>query len=189
MAHGWRMKPARHNNFTDIQKGDKHLVKTDLWFVSHQTSMLQNIGSVTIHWAAIDLCMANISAVALRNRAAAMKVIFGSHNAGAQRFEAFKDIIGESYFDAEERTAIIAVVNELRKCLSARNDIIHSPMVIDFSLSDSQVAANIKKISRDGVRKDLTNVQEHLDDVKRLLSELDEIFDYLVEKYDEDQER
>jgi hypothetical protein len=55
-------------------------------------------------------------------------------------------------------------------------------------MNGSDLARNMKKLSRGGVWKDFTDVREHLDDVKRLLLELDEIFDDLVIKYNEDHE-
>ncbi|WP_112602738.1 hypothetical protein ACK83U_12345 [Rhizobium sp. WW22] len=164
------------------------MVSNDLWFVEKREDLLQGIGKVTVRWAAMDLALANIATIILKNRQAALALIFRSQNAGAQRLECFKDVVGAAReLDATERESLISLANEFKKLLPDRNEIVHSPRIVWFSTRDEGVALQIKGLSKSGILKDLADVEQHADDVGRLLGELDAIFDELHEKYDGDE--
>jgi len=154
-----------------------------LWHIENREPLLQEIGKVTVRWAALDLILVNILEVALKNRAAAHQIILGSNNAGAQRLDAFKDAIGASYFEQFERKKVIETANKAKSLLAIRNSIVHSPLIMSFSLKGTAIKMEPKAVSKKGTIREMEKIDVHLARILQVLEDMEESYDYLDAKY------
>lgn len=162
-----------------------------LWFVEQEADILQAIGKITVRWAALDVLLASIVAIAARNDAIADDLIFGSNDAGKKRLEKFDRAIGASDFDKMERERLLAITERLGAMLGTRNDIVHSPLNVAFTLEDGRLTKQFVKMGhrtrgRQGGRPkqfSLSSAQTHLEKLKTELDELEAVFNVLSTKY------
>lgn len=163
-----------------------------LWFVEQEADILQTIGKITVRWAALDVLLASIVAIAARNDAIADDLIFGSNDAGKKRLEKFDRAIGASDFDRKERERLLAITVCLGAMLGTRNDIVHSPLNVAFTLDDDgRLTKQFVKMghrTRSAQSKrpkhfSLSSAQAHLEKLKTELNELEAMFDALSTKY------
>lgn len=68
---------------------------------------------------------------------------------------------------ADERRAIMAVTERLRCLYSTRNDFVHSPTVMAYSVECRRINSRLTKISREGKQRDvsLSTIRKHANDV------------------------
>lgn len=158
---------------------------TDLHFLDQEDEILREIGRVTTRWAFIDLQMVATLDVALGNKAAAQNIIFEKTNSGRQRFEAFKDCIGASKFEENERKELIDCINDFMPLLRRRNEIVHEPMDIGVTTRGGAVALGVQAMSRKGIRKDvdIEAIRQHVSEVDVLIDRYDGIYMALAGKY------
>jgi hypothetical protein len=158
------------------------MTTSSLWHIEHREKLLQEIGRVTVRWAALDMVLLKVVWLALDNRAAAYEIIFGSHNAGKQRLEAFNRVIGASKFTQEEREALLGLSADFARLLGTRNDIVHSPLVLALNVgADKKLSFTLKSVDRDGRQKDVSEkkIHRHSKLVGQKLSELEDVVDDL----------
>lgn len=159
---------------------------TDVWFAEHTPELLAEIGKVTIRWAAIDLALLDISYIALRNHDAAVAIILSGSVAGRQRLEAFNAVIAGSYFNQAERQSILKVTETLRELATKRNAIVHSPLVVSYSVRDKRTfERRLTWVDRKGKQTvvSIDDLEQHVADVGYALSKLEEIATALQEAY------
>lgn len=82
----------------------------------------------------------------------------------------------------------MAVTERLRSLYSTRNDIVHSPIVMAYSVEGRRISSRLTKISREGKQRDasLTTIRKHAEDVGRCIGKMEELATELVEKYLQD---
>ncbi|GMB81510.1 hypothetical protein NN6n1_22930 [Shinella zoogloeoides] len=158
---------------------------TDLHFLDQEDELLKELGRVTRRWAFIDLQLVATLDVALRNMVVAQNIIFEKTNSGRQRFETFKDCIGVSMFDENERKAIIDCINAFIPLLRVRNELIHEPMDIGVTTRGGSVALGVQAMSRKGIRRDvdIDAIRRHVSEVDVLIDRYDGIYMALAGKY------
>ncbi|WP_234841635.1 hypothetical protein [Sinorhizobium meliloti] len=139
--------------------------------------MLQEVGRVTIRWAEVDLLLVDLAFVILRNLEAAHQHVFQMSAAGTERLRRFDRIVGSSDLSTAERRAIMAVTERLRSLYSTRNDIVHSPIVLAYSVEGARINSRLTKISREGKQRDvsLSTIRKHADDVGQCIGKLEEL--------------
>lgn len=160
------------------------MVTIDLWHIENRKELLEEIGKVTVRWAAADLLMVKIVEVITRNRQVAHDYIFKA-GFGQQRFDAFLEVIGTSCFDQPERQALYTVISTLKKLLPDRNDIVHSPLAMAIRMDGNKIKFEVQKLSRGGKQSkaDLEKIKKHTLQVGDLVGKLDELTVELREKY------
>lgn len=117
---------------------------------------------------------------------AAQSCIFGDHNAGQQRFTAFERIIGASFFEQDERAAILGHMRELRSLYRRRNSITHEPLDTNVTTEGRKLRFGLAFVSRDGLRRyaKLDDINRHIEEVDAELEALESIWEALIGKYD-----
>ncbi|MCY1243659.1 hypothetical protein D9M68_412940 [compost metagenome] len=164
------------------------MVSTDVWHIEHRQELLILYGRVCVRWAAIDLLLVQILRLDLGNRAAAHDLIFNTAGAGKSRIEVFNRAIGASRFRQEERRRILTAIRFVTDLISARNDIIHSPLVTRLSLEGKTITPHLEKMGKSGKQKpvSINKIEAHLAAIGRALGELEELARELELKYDQD---
>lgn len=161
------------------------MATTDIYFLDREPDLLAEIGKVTVRWAAFDMMLVWILAVALENQAAAQKIIFQTVGAGRQRIEAFKDVIGSCRFDEEYRRSIIELANEFRTQLDERNAIIHSPLTTTVKVDGKSLRWVLQRVAKSGKPQDFSIdiVKKHVQILDKLMGELERLLEDISEKY------
>ncbi|MDW9609413.1 hypothetical protein GOA59_32010 [Sinorhizobium meliloti] len=165
------------------------MISSNLWHTENHPKLLQELGRVTIRWAEVDLVLVDLAFVILNgNLEAARQHVFQTAGAGTERLRRFDRIVGSSELSADERRAIMAVTERLRSLYSTRNDIVHSPIVMAYSVEGRRISSRLTKISREGKQRDvsLTTIRKHAEDVGRCIGKMEELATELVEKYLQD---
>lgn len=162
------------------------MVTTSIWHIEGRPELVTALGRVSVRWASLDLLLVHIAAIALKNMPAAQSSIFGDHNAGRQRFTAFERIIGASFFDQKERTAILEHMAKLRSLYGRRNSLTHEPLDTRLTVEGKKLRFDLAFISRDGRTREakLDDINRHVKEVDAELDALETIWERLVEKYD-----
>ncbi|MBN9242516.1 MAG: hypothetical protein J0I98_06965 [Mesorhizobium sp.] len=163
------------------------MVTMSVWHVEQNPKLIEELGRVTVRWAALDLLLVRIASIALKNHPAAQSVIFGESNAGQARFRAFERIIGASFFDEDERSEIIAHMKELSRHYRARNALTHEPLEGTYSIEGKRFKFRLQFVARGGGKKDaaLEDIQKHVHSVDEHLEALEAILDRLFERYEQ----
>ncbi len=162
------------------------MVSTDVWHVEHREEVLVLYGKVSVRWAALDLLLVQILSIALSNPSAARDLIFNGASFGKNRLETFNRAIGASRFTQDEREALLALSRKTADLLSARNDIVHSPLVINLSIEGNSIVPKLTRISRQGKTTELsiTKIKGHIGAIGRVLSDLESLAQDLDLRYD-----
>ncbi len=162
------------------------MVSTSIWQVEQKPEVIAELGRVTVRWAALDLLLVRIASIALQNAPAAQSIIFCESNAGQARFRTFERIIGASFFDADERSQILALMEVLSRHYRERNALTHEPLAGGYSVQSKRLEFHLQFVSRDGKRKDvsLRDIEDHVRAVDNHLETFERIADHLFEKYD-----
>lgn len=162
------------------------MVSTEVWHVEHHEDLLKLYGKVCVRWAAVDLLLLLVLDTALGNQSAARDLIFNSTGAGRARFDVFNRAIGASKFEQYEREKLLSISSRFAKLLTARNDIVHSPVVMSLSVQGSRIKPHLSRLSRKGEVRDLSldDVIAHINAVGALQSELEDFSTDLALKYD-----
>jgi len=164
------------------------MVSTDVWHIEHRQELLILYGKVSVRWAAIDLLLVQILRLDLGNSAAAHDLIFNTTGAGKNRIEGFNRAIGASRFEQEERRKILTATRLVTDLISARNDIIHSPLVTRLSFEGKTITPHLEKLGKSGKPKPVSidKIEAHLAAIGRALTQLEELALELELKYDTD---
>ncbi|MEZ0000943.1 hypothetical protein [Sinorhizobium fredii] len=164
------------------------MVSTDVWHIEHRQELLILYGKTSVRWAAIDLLLVQILRLDLGNSAAAHDLIFNTAGAGKNRIEVFNRAIGASRFEQEERRKILMVTRFVTDLISARNDIIHSPLVTRLSLEGRTITPRLEKVGKSGKPKPVSigRIEAHLTAIGSVLSQLEELMLELELKYGPD---
>lgn len=162
------------------------MVTTSIWHIEQKPELIESLGRVTVRWASLDLLLVHIAAVALKNRPAAQSCIFGEYNAGQRRFTAFQDIIGASFFDQDERVAILHRMKTLRKLYKERNALTHEPLDGRVTVEGKLLKFDLVSVNREGKKKDVDveDINKHVSQVDAELEALEGIWERLIEKYE-----
>ncbi len=162
------------------------MVSTSIWHIEQKPELIAALGRVTVRWASLDLTLVQIAAVALKNMPAAQSSIFGDHNAGQRRFTAFERIIGASFFEEGERSAILDHMAKLRILYRRRNSLTHEPLDGTMTVEGQSLRFDLAFITRDGETKavKMDEINQHVKDVDTELEALESIWDLLIEKYE-----
>lgn len=162
------------------------MVSTDVWHIEHREPVLLLYGKVCVRWAALDLLLVQILSVALCNSLAARDLIFNGSSFGKNRLDAFNRAIGASRFTEEERSALLALTKKTADLLSARNDIVHAPLVISLSVKGDKIASKLTRISRQGKEHELSieKIEAHVNAIGSVLGDLEFLAQDLDLKYD-----
>jgi hypothetical protein len=162
------------------------MVAMSVWHVEQKPELIAQLGRVTVRWAALDLLLVRIAAIALRNPPAAWNIIFSANNAGQGRFRAFDRVIGASFFDEDERTAILRRTEALSQLYRVRNSLTHEPLEGTYSIDGTGLSFHLQFVSRDGGMKPVAikEIKAHIDTVDEHLETLESILDHLLEKYE-----
>lgn len=166
------------------------MISSNLWHTENHPELLQELGRVTIRWAEVDLMLVDLAFVILNgNLEAARQHVFQTAGAGTERLRQFDRIVGSSELSTEERRAIMAVTEKLRSLYSTRNDIVHSPIVMAYSVEGRRISSRLTKISREGKQRDisLTTIRKHAEEVGSCIGKMEELANELAEKYLEKQ--
>ncbi|MEY9536890.1 hypothetical protein [Sinorhizobium fredii] len=106
----------------------------------------------------MDHILVDLASVILNgNLEAARQHVFQTAGAGTERLRRFDRIVGSSDLSADERRAIMAVTERLRSLYSTRNDIVHSPIVMAYSVEGRRISSCLTKISREGKQRDVSS--------------------------------
>lgn len=123
------------------------MISSNLWHTENHPELLQELGRVTIRWAEVDHILVDLASVILNgNLEAARQHVFQTAGAGTDRLRRFDRIVGSSDLSADERRAIMAVTETLRSLYSTRNDIVHSPIVMAYSVEGRRISSRLTKI-------------------------------------------
>ncbi len=162
------------------------MVTTSIWHIEKRPDLITALGRVSVRWAALDLLLVHIASVALKNFPAAQSCIFGDQNAGQRRFTAFERIIGASFFEQEERNAILRHLEKLQSLYSRRNKLTHEPLDTRYTIEGKTIRSHLAFVSRDGEPKEakLEDINRHVDEVDIELAALESIWGDLVMKYE-----
>jgi hypothetical protein len=166
------------------------MISSNLWHTENHPELLQELGIVTIRWAEVDLMLVDLAFVILNgNLEAARQHVFQTAGAGTERLRRFDRIVGSSELSTEERRAIMAVTERLRSLYSTRNDIVHSPIVMAYSVEGRRISSRLTKISREGKQRNisLTTIRKHAEEVGSCIGKMEELANELAEKYLEKQ--
>lgn len=161
------------------------MVTTNIWQIEQKPEIISALGRVTVRWAELDSLLVRIAAVVLKNTPAAHAAIFGESNAGQARFEAFGRIIGASFFSEDERTQILARLDELKKLYRIRNRLTHQPLEGSYFLEKDRLRFQLQFVTRDGKRKDviLEDIDDHIASVDQHLEGIEVVLENLIETY------
>jgi hypothetical protein len=161
------------------------MVSMSVWHVEQNPELITELGRVTVRWAALDLLLARIAAVALRNPPAAWSTIFDKSNAGQGRFRVFDRMIGASFFDEDERSTILRHTETLSTLYSVRNSLTHEPLEGRYSIDGKRLNFHLQFISRKGSVKavSIEDISAHVSAVDDHLVALESVLDHLSEKY------
>jgi len=162
------------------------VVSTDIWHVEHHEEVLVLYGKVSVRWAALDLLLVQILSTALSNPSAAQDLIFNGASFGKNRLETFNRAIGASRFTQEEREALLALTKKAADLLGARNDIVHSPLVVNLSLEGNSIVPKLTRINRQRKATELSikKIKGHIAAIGRVLSDLEDMAQELDLKCD-----
>ncbi|MBY3106282.1 hypothetical protein RWK44_10440 [Rhizobium sp. 25PS6] len=162
------------------------IVSTDVWHIEHRREVLELYGKVSVRWAALDLLLVGVLSIALENRPAAHDLIFNAAGSGKTRLDAFNRAIGASRFTREERAASLELTRKAADLLSARNEIIHAPLVIGLSIDGSKITPTLNKLGRQGKEQPLavSKIEKHVKAIGDILSKLERLAESLDLKYD-----
>ncbi len=153
------------------------IVSGELWHIENDAALVAAMGKVSIRWAAVDRWMMDILTIALGDQAEAAKIMLDTKNAGRRRLMNFDAAIERSDLGAPYQRHLIELSRRFQDLLSARNEIVHTPLVTSLEMRDSAFAFVTEKLGRGGKREKLSiaAIEKHLTDVWDVLSELQDV--------------